>query len=145
MVLYCVLLLVGAANSASVVVLIPVLGCGSCQVTTATPLMFMVRCIVLSSYSSKSPSFVVLPTDPQLSVGELKGHTDAVWDFAIHPTSGLLLSCASDCTCCLWNHQVSNPQLKVYQAETSQLLNVSSCVPVGVGSFFFFWGGGSCC
>ena len=55
-------------------------------------------------------------------MGELKGHTDAIWDLAIHPTSGVLLSCASDGTCRLWNHKATNPQLKLYQAEESQSL-----------------------
>ena len=64
------------------------------------------------------------PVDPQLNMGELKGHTDAIWDLAIHPTSGLLLSCASDGTCRLWNHQATNPHLKLYQAEDSQSLFV---------------------
>ena len=68
-----------------------------------------------------SSYYLSLPApDPQLSMGELKGHTDAIWDLAVHPTSGLLLSCASDGTCRLWNHQLTNPQIKLYQVEESK-------------------------
>ncbi|KAL5463206.1 hypothetical protein EMCRGX_G032085 [Ephydatia muelleri] len=66
------------------------------------------------------PSENVDPFDaynPDLYHAVLKGHSDAVWDLAIHPTSERLLSCAADGTCCLWDHQSSNPLLKVYAAE----------------------------
>ncbi len=56
--------------------------------------------------------------DPSVHQGVLQGHSDAIWDLAIHPTTGLLLSCAADGTCRLWNHQLTSPQIKLFQAES---------------------------
>lgn len=56
--------------------------------------------------------------DPEIHRGVLQGHTDAIWDLAVHPKSGLLLSCAADGTCRLWNHTLTSPQLKLFQAES---------------------------
>lgn len=43
--------------------------------------------------------------DPCVSQGALAGHTDAVWDLAMHPSLSLLLSCSADGTCRLWSTQ----------------------------------------
>ena len=47
----------------------------------------------------------VLFPDPCVSQSALAGHTDAVWDLAMHPSLSLLLSCSADGTCRLWSTQ----------------------------------------
>ena len=56
-------------------------------------------------------------TDPDVHRGVLQGHSDAIWDLAVHSKLGLLLSCAADGTCRLWNHTQTSPQVKLFQAE----------------------------
>ena len=36
-------------------------------------------------------------------VAKLEGHTDAVWDLAVHPFQSLVLSASADATIRLWN------------------------------------------
>ena len=58
--------------------------------------------------------------------GILEGHTDAVWDLAVHSSSGSLLSCSADGTCRLWSRQLS--EVKCFQAETGVCVRGSVAV-----------------
>ena len=49
--------------------------------------------------------------NPSVDKGSFKGHSDAVWDLAMHPRLGLLLSCSSDRTCQLWNRWQSSSEV----------------------------------
>ena len=74
-------------------------------------------------------------TDPEIHRGVLQGHTDAIWDLAVHAKTGLLLSCAADGTCRLWNHTLTSPQIKLFQAEPGMHTHVLytaavCCVPI---------------
>lgn len=91
-----------------------------CKTITSANVEVIISFLYYAPMVSNSCLISLSPTDPQLNMGELKGHTDAIWDLAVHPTSGFLLSCASDGSCRLWNHQLTNPQIKLYQAEESK-------------------------
>jgi striatin 1/3/4 len=55
--------------------------------------------------------------DPEEHRGVLQGHTDAIWDLAVHPKTSLILSCAADGTVRLWNHTLTSPLVKLLDAE----------------------------
>ena len=55
--------------------------------------------------------------NPSVHKGVLVGHTDAVWDIAVHSRSPTLLSCSSDGTCRLWNPQQDDPLLLTITAK----------------------------
>ena len=55
--------------------------------------------------------------DPEEHQGVLQGHSDAIWDLAVHHKSGLLLSCSADGSVRLWNHTLTSPQVKQFDAE----------------------------
>lgn len=57
--------------------------------------------------------------DPEEHRGVLQGHSDAIWDMAVHPKTGLILSCSADGTVRLWNHTLTSPQVKLFEAEES--------------------------
>ena len=82
--------------------------------------------------------------DPFVSQGALTGHTDAVWDLAMHPSMGLLLSCSADGTCRLWNkQQQTSPEVGCVPfvegvcvcvcVREGEAEGASSCVSVGEG------------
>ncbi|XP_076311640.1 connector of kinase to AP-1 isoform X2 [Tachypleus tridentatus] len=48
---------------------------------------------------------------------ELKGHTDAVWDLAVHTATTQLLSCAADGSVKLWSPHSKSPLLNTYTPE----------------------------
>ena len=48
------------------------------------------------------------------------GHTDAVWDLALHPTTGYILSCSADGSCRLWNHRQTSAQVREFRTEKSE-------------------------
>ena len=65
---------------------------------------------------------MVLYIDPEIHQGVLTGHRDAVWDLSVHPTTGLLLSCAADGSCRLWNHTQSSPLVREFVSEQRKLI-----------------------
>ncbi|XP_013780584.1 striatin-3-like [Limulus polyphemus] len=48
---------------------------------------------------------------------ELRGHTDAVWDLAVHTATTQLLSCAADGSVKLWSPHSKSPLLNTYTPE----------------------------
>ncbi|XP_046847886.1 LOW QUALITY PROTEIN: striatin-like [Xenia sp. Carnegie-2017] len=69
------------------------------------------------------PSLEVDPYDPfdASTIGStLTGHTNAVWDLAIHHQQNHLLSCSADGTCRLWNPIVKVPIVNTYSASKEQ-------------------------
>jgi len=84
-------------------------------------------CAVFYSLRSLCPA-----VDPEIHQGVLTGHRDAVWDLAIHPTTGLLLSCGADGSCRLWNHTQSSPMVQEFVAEERKLVaSVLACLLLG--------------
>ena len=61
--------------------------------------------------------------DPDIHQGVLQGHTDVVWDLAVHPTTGFVLSCGADGSCRLWNHHQTSPQIREFRTEQSKYLS----------------------
>ena len=64
-----------------------------------------------------------LISDSEVHRGVLEGHTDAVWGLVVHPSSGLLASCASDGQAFLWDPQLTSPKLRVFQPEEGKDIN----------------------
>ena len=81
----------------------------------------------LSLSLSLSPSLSLSNSDPEEHRGVLQGHSDAVWDLAVHPKSGLLLSCGADGSVRLWNHTLTSPQVKLFETEPGTPLPPSVC------------------
>jgi len=46
---------------------------------------------------------ILFVVDPNIHQASLKGHTDAVWDLAVHRDRNLLATCSSDGSCKLWD------------------------------------------
>jgi WD40 repeat protein len=44
------------------------------------------------------------------------GHTNAVWDLAVHYQQNYLLSCSADGTCRIWNPTIKVPLVNTYSA-----------------------------
>ena len=63
---------------------------------------------------------VVLFSDASTIGSTLTGHTNAVWDLAIHHQQNHLLSCSADGTCRLWNPIVKVPIVNTYSASKGQ-------------------------
>lgn len=85
---------------------------------------------------------LIFPLDAEVHQGVLIGHTNAVWDLAVHSSTGFLLSCASDGSCRLWNHRQTSPQVgefRTEQSESSGIGGVGSTIGMGGASFFFFY------
>lgn len=61
-----------------------------------------------------------LLADPDIHQGVLSGHTDAVWGLVVHSSTGLVLSCAADGSCRLWDHHQTSPQIKEFRVEESE-------------------------
>ena len=47
----------------------------------------------------------------------LAGHTNAVWDLAVHHQQNYLLSCSADGTCRIWNPTAKTPLVNTYPAS----------------------------
>ena len=75
-------------------------------------------CVCVCGVCAYNTAKTTCPTDPGIHNGVLLGHTDAIWGLSVHPKSGLLLSCAADGSCRLWNHTITSPQLKLIEAES---------------------------
>ncbi|XP_028398527.1 striatin-like isoform X2 [Dendronephthya gigantea] len=50
----------------------------------------------------------------------LTGHTNAVWDLAVHNQQNYLLSCSADGTCRIWNPTIKTPLVNTYPATKDQ-------------------------
>lgn len=63
------------------------------------------------------------PVDPSLYITTFVGHTDAIWDFKLSPSSALLASASADGKVKLWDTQGYGDLLKhswVYQGTASE-------------------------
>jgi len=63
--------------------------------------------------------------DAKIHQGILKGHTDAVWDLAVHKDRDLLATTSSDGTCKLWNWRLSqDPLLSTLTVDPGQFITL---------------------
>lgn len=53
-----------------------------------------------------------------MEIGILSGHTDAVWNVAVHPDTEHAISCSADGTCKLWKPSyMTTPLIATFTAN----------------------------
>ena len=80
----------------------------------------------MSSPSIKEQSNIHLLTDDFFldanTIGNvLTGHTNAVWDLAVHNQQNYLLSCSADGSCRIWNPTIKTPLVNTYPATKGMM------------------------
>jgi len=65
------------------------------------------------------------PYDGLVEEGELRGHEEAVWSIASHPTSLQAVSCGADGLACVWDISLPNPHVTTFKSPDG---SAATCV-----------------